>query len=120
MFQQFIFPIAHSIHTLQPINISSDYRFTFCFAIVLKVVILLQCEPPPLSCWGRLNLLANFQKVRAWQFLKGVNVEDRGNLYQGVITVFTQKINYNLKYLMTKKGWCGVLSRGDVRVHTVE
>ena len=47
-------------------------------------------------------------------------MEDRGNLYQGVITVFTQKINYNLKYLMTKKGWCGVLSRGDVRVHTVE
>ena len=36
MQQQFIFPTTHSIHTLQTINIPSDYRFTFCLAIFLK------------------------------------------------------------------------------------
>ena len=37
MEQQFIFPITHSIHTLDRINILSDYRFSFCFATLWKI-----------------------------------------------------------------------------------
>ena len=31
------FPINHSIHPLQPINIPSEYRFSFCLANLFKV-----------------------------------------------------------------------------------
>ena len=69
MQQKFIFPNNHSIHTLQPINIPSDYRFSFCLANLFKVDHNYRSVNPPFYQEG-LNLLSNFQKRKGgwgWQ-----------------------------------------------------
>ena len=63
---------------------------------------------PHLSAGGRgkwLNHLPNFQKGRALQdlsFEKGIAGKERLTFFTGGCN-FTKKINWNLKYLMTKK-----------------
>ena len=69
MQQKFIFPNNHSIHTLQPINTPSDYRFSFCLANLFKVNHNYRSVNPPFYQEG-LNLLSNFQKRKggcSWQ-----------------------------------------------------
>ena len=69
MQQKFIFPNNHSIHTLHPINIPSDYRFSFCLANLFKVDHNYRSVNPPFYQEG-LNLLSNFQKRKGgwgWQ-----------------------------------------------------
>ena len=89
MQQQFIFSITHSIHTLQPINIPSDYRFSFCLAIFKKLIIISLCEPPFLL--GRAELPTKFSKSESlvgFQFLEEGCCERGVDLFQRV-EVFT-------------------------------
>ena len=61
MQQKFIFPNNHSIHTLQPINIPSDYRFSFCLANLFKVDHNYRSVNPPFLL-GRVEPPLKFSK----------------------------------------------------------
>ena len=89
MQQKFIFSITHSIHTLQPINIPCDYRFSFCFRIFLKLIIISKCEPH--SLLGRAEPPTKFSKSESlvgFHFLEEVCCKSGGDLFKGV-EVFT-------------------------------
>ena len=68
------FPITHCIHTLQPIHILYDYRFSFCLTNLFKADHDSIVRAPRFY-WEGLNLASNFQKrerVTESHFLQGV------------------------------------------------
>lgn len=69
--QQQFFPITHSMHPLQPINIPSDYRFSFCFRNLSKAAHDTIVWAPPF-CWGGLKHLPNFQQQQKKEGGRGV------------------------------------------------
>ena len=54
----YFFPITHSIHPIQPINIPSDYCYSFCLAVYLAIYLFSFKLVSFLL--GALNLLPNF------------------------------------------------------------
>ena len=54
----YFFPITHSIHPLQPINIPSDYCYSFCLAVYLAIYLFSFKLVSFLL--GALNLQPNF------------------------------------------------------------
>ena len=96
MQQKFIFPNNHSIHTLQPINIPSDYRFSFCLANLFKVNHNYRSVNPPFYQEG-LNLLSNFQKRKGgWSWQK-VYIW-RKSLYTKIFLMFLNVVVFGWHY----------------------
>ena len=64
--------------------------------------------PPPLSAWGGggVEPPTQFSKMGGLtgpQFLEGVAEKEGVLQFSRGVAIFTEKINLNLKYLMTKK-----------------
>ena len=99
MQQQFIFPITHSIHTIQLINILSDYRLSYCLAIFFKKIDhkIILSTPPFLL--GRVEPPTTFSKSessKGFQFKEGVAAKEWATFFKVCSSYIKNKLKYEI------------------------
>ena len=76
------FPITHSIHILQPLNLPSDYRFSFCLAFFFKKI------DHNFIVWallflGKPSKFSKSESLVGFQFLEELAAKDKVTFFRG-------------------------------------